>query len=218
MQDPSSPAIKLAFRDDSEPPHGFHPISLTLSPIEKPRSIGEDASERVLRLLVVSYPHSIDSGVVEVIDYHLPPTSFLTNVFGIKQTEKGGELSHVATIQSNYFTSPAGIVAVKDQPSLTSEHDTHAIPSFYLTNTYRSTGLWRAVVEKGLKIPQGDLIFYNARAEGALRVGFGLDRPGPIATDDTEEGIRVYASTQDGLVHLFEQFYIDSVFVIFRLF
>jgi hypothetical protein len=55
------------------------------------------------------------------------------------------------------------------------------------------------------------LVFYNAKAEGALRVGFGLDRPGALATDDTESGVRVYVSTQDGLVHLFEQFYIDSV-------
>jgi len=164
-----------------------------------------------MRLLVVSYPESIDRGVVEVIDYHLPPASFLTNLFGIKTTERGGELSYVATIQSDYFTSPAGIVAVKDQPSLPSEIDNDAIPSFYLTNTFRSKGLLRSVVEKGLRIPRGDLLFYNAKAEGALRVGFGLDRPGAIATDDTEEGRRVYVSTQDGAVHLFEQFYIDSV-------
>lgn len=160
---------------------------------------------------MVSYPENIDNGVVEVIDYHLPPTSFLTNLFGIKHTERGGELSYVATIESTYFTAPAGIVAVKDQPSLLSEFDTHSIPSFYLTNTYRAKGWMRTVVEKGLQITRGDLVFYNAKAKGALRVGFGLDRPGAVATDDTDSGLRVYVSTQDGLVHLFEQFYIDSV-------
>jgi hypothetical protein len=171
----------------------------------------QEAGERIMRLLVVSCPENIDHGVVEVIDYHLPPTSFLTNLFGIKHTERGGELSYVATIESEYFTAPAGIVAVKDQPSLLSELDNHPIPSFYLTNTYRSKGLMRNVLEKGLQITRGDLVFYNAKAEGALRVGFGLDRPGALATDDTESGVRVYVSTQDGLVHLFEQFYIDSV-------
>lgn len=164
-----------------------------------------------MRLLVVSYPESIEQGVVEVIDYHLPPTSFLTNLFGIKTTERGGELSYVATIHSDYFTAPSGIVAVKDQPSLPSEIDSHAIPSFYLTNTYRTKGLMRHVVEKALQIPRGDLVFYNAKAEGALRVGFGLDRPGAAATDDTEGGTRIYVAAQDGAVHLFEQFYIDSV-------
>lgn len=164
-----------------------------------------------MRLLVVSYPETFTDGVVEVIDYHLPPTSFLTSLFGIKHTERGGELSYVATIKSDYFTSPAGIVAVKDQPSLLSEMDNHPIPSFYLTNTYRSTGLIRNVLEKGLRVARGDLVFYNALAEGALRVGFGLDRPGAIATDDTEQGVRVYVASQDGAVHLFEQFYVDSV-------
>jgi len=164
-----------------------------------------------MRLLVVSYPETFTQGVVEVIDYHLPPTSFLTSLFGIKHTERGGELSYVATIKSDYFTSPAGIVAVKDQPSLLSEMDNHPIPSFYLTNTYRSAGLIRNVLEKGLRVARGDLVFYNALAEGALRVGFGLDRPGAIATDDTEQGVRVYVASQDGAVHLFEQFYVDSV-------
>ena len=165
-----------------------------------------------MRLLVVSYPDSIENGVVEIIDYHLPPASFLTNLFGIKITERGGELSYVATIKSDYFTAPAGIVAVKDQPILLSEFDDHAIPSFYLTNTYSGSGILREFIEKGLKIARADLVFYNAKAEGALRVGFGLDRPHAVATDDTESGIRVYVSTQDGVVHLFEQFYIDSVF------
>ena len=89
--------------------------------------------------------------------------------------------------------------------------DNHPIPSFYLTNTYRSTGLIRNVLEKGLRVARGDLVFYNALAEGALRIGFGLDRPGAIATDDTERGVRVYVASQDGAVHLFEQFYVDSV-------
>lgn len=164
-----------------------------------------------MRLLVVSYPDSIENGVVEIIDYHLPPASFLTNLFGIKNTERGGELSYIATIKSEYFTAPAGIVAVKDQPSLLSEFDNHAIPSFYLTNTYSGSGVLREFVEKGLKIARADLVFYNAKAEGALRVGYGLDRPHAVATDDTESGTRVYVSTQDGVVHLFEQFYIDSV-------
>src|SRR5208282_4553412 len=164
-----------------------------------------------MRLLVVSYPDSIENGVVEVIDYHLPPASFLTNLFGIKNTERGGELSYIATIKSDYFTAPAGIVAVKDQPSLISEFDNHAIPSFYLTNTYYGSGISREFIEKGLNIARADLVFYNAKAEGALRVGFGLDRPHAVATDDTESGMRVYVSTQHGVVHLFEQFYIDSV-------
>jgi hypothetical protein len=186
-------------------------VSLTISPVERVLSPEQQAAEKVMRLLVVSYPDSIENGVVEVIDYHLPPASFLTNLFGIKNTEKGGELSYIATIKSDYFTAPAGIVAVKDQPSLLSEFDSHAIPSFYLTNTYSGSGVVRQVVEKGLKITRADLVFYNAKAEGALRVGFGLDRPHAVATDDTESGIRVYVSTQDGVVHLFEQFYIDSV-------
>ncbi len=169
-------------------------------------SPGQEAAEKVMRLLVVSYPDSIENGVVEVIDYHLPPASFLTNLFGIKNTERGGELSYVATIKSDYFTAPAGIVAVKDQPSLLSEFDNHAIPSFYLTNTYSGSGVSREFIEKGLKIARADLVFYNAKAEGALRVGYGLDRPHAVATDDTESGIRVYVSTQDGVVHLFEQF------------
>ena len=164
-----------------------------------------------MRLLVVSYPENIEEGVVEVIDYHLPPASFLTNVFGIKHTERGGELSYVATINSAYFTSPAGIVAVKDQPSLLSELDTHAIPSFYLTNTYQGSGLSRQIIEKTLSIARGDLVFYNAKAEGALRVGFGMDRPHAVSTDDAESGGRVYVSTQAGVVNLFEQFYVDSV-------
>jgi len=164
-----------------------------------------------MRLLVVSYPENIEEGVVEVIDYHLPPASFLTNVFGIKHTERGGELSYVATIKSAYFTSPAGIVAVKDQPSLLSELDTHAIPSFYLTNTYQGGGLSRQIIEKTLNIARGDLVFYNAKAEGSLRVGFGMDRPHAVSTDDAESGGRVYVSTQAGVVNLFEQFYVDSV-------
>jgi hypothetical protein len=176
-------------------------------------SPGKEAAERVIRLLVVSYPDYIENGVVEVIDYHLPPTSFLTNLFGIKNTERGGELSYVATIKSNFFTAPAGIVAVKDQPSLLSEHDDHAIPSFYLTNAYAGTGWFRKVVEQGLQIARADLVFYNAKAEGALRVGYGLDRPHAVATDDTDQGIRVYVSAQDGIIHLFEQVYIDSVFL-----
>lgn len=170
-----------------------------------------DAPERVIRLLAVSYPENITEGVVEVIDYYLPPASFLTNIFGIKNTERGGELLHVATIKSQYFTAPDGIVAVKDQPSVLSEVDNHAIPSFYLTNTYRGKGWSRKIIEKGIAISKADLVFYNARAEGALRVGFGLDRPGPITTDDFDIGSRVYVATQDGLVHLFEQYYIDSV-------
>jgi len=191
--------------------HAFHPISLTISPVHKLLSPEEEASERVLRLLVVSYTDTVDEGVVEVIDYHLPPTSFLTNLFGIKNTERGGELSYVATIKSEYFTAPAGIIAVKDQPSLLSEYDNHAIPSFYLTNTYRGKGLMRDVVEKGLKIARGDLVFYNAKAEGALRVGFGIDRPFSVTTDDIDGGTRLYVSTQTGAIHFFEQFYIDSV-------
>ena len=201
----------MPFRDEASPPHGFHPISLTISPVERKASPGQEAAEHVTRLLVVSYPDSIEHGVVEVIDYHLPPTSFLTSLFGIKTRDRGGELSYVATIQSDYFTSPSGIVAVKDQPSLPSELDNHAIPSFYLTNTYHSTGFMRKIIEKGLQIARSDLVFYNAKAEGSLRVGFGLDRPNAIATDDTESGMRVYVSTQAGVVHLFEQFYIDSV-------
>lgn len=161
---------------------------------------------------MISYPDSISEGVVEVIDYYLPPTSFLTNLFGIKHTERGGELSYVATVKSDYFTAPAGIVVVSDQPSLLSEIDNHAIPSFYLTNTYHGTGLSRNIIEKGLKIARGDLVFYNAKAEAALRVGFGLDRPHAMATDDDESGARVYVSTQDGIVHLFDKFYVDPVF------
>ena len=146
-----------------------------------------------------------------MIDYHLPPASFLTNLFGIKTIERGGELSYVATIKSDFFTAPAGIVAVEDQPSLPSENDNQAIPSFYLTNTYSGSGFMREIVEKRLRIARADLVFYNAKAEGALRVGYGLDRPHAIATDDTDKGIRVYVSTQEGVIHLFEQFYIDSV-------
>jgi hypothetical protein len=201
----------LPFREDATPPHAFHPISLTISPIEKVPSPSGEAAEHVMRLLVVSYPENIEEGVVEVIDYRLPPASFLTNVFGIKHTERGGELSYVATIKSAYFTSPAGIVAVKDQPSLLSELDTHAIPSFYLTNTYQGSGLSRHIIEKTLNIARGDLVFYNAKAEGALRVGFGMDRPHAVSTDDAESGGRVYVSTQAGVVNLFEQFYVDSV-------
>jgi hypothetical protein len=201
----------LPFREGEQPPHGFHPISLSISPVEKHLSAEEEAAERVVRLLVVSYPESSDHGVVEVLDYHLPPASFLTKLFGIKHAERGGELSYIATIESKYFTSPAGIVAVKDQPSLVSEFDRHAIPSFFLTNTYGNKGILRDFIEKGLQIAQGDLVFYNAKAEGALRVGFGLDRPGPLATDDNLSAARVYVSTQDGRVHLFEQVYVDSV-------
>jgi hypothetical protein len=186
---------------------------LTISPVERKLSPEKEAAEKVMRLLVISYPDSIEQGVVEIIDYHLPPASFLTQLFGIKNTERGGELSYVATIKSKYFTAPAGIVAVKDQPSLLSEYDEDVIPSFYLTNTYDGTGLFREVVEKGLKIARGNLVFYNAKAEGALRVGYGLDRPHAVTTDDTEEGRRVYVSAQDGVIHLFEQFYIDSVFL-----
>jgi hypothetical protein len=171
-----------------------------------------EGAERVIRLLVVSYPNNTDDGVVEVIDYHLPPASFLTNLFGIQSSERGGDLSYVATIRSSYFTAPAGIVAVKDQPSFPSDSDSMQIPSFYITNTYRHKGLVRELVEKRLQIGRADLIFYNARAEGCLQVGFGLETPGAIATDDTDEGLRVYVASQNGAVHLFEQFYIDSVF------
>lgn len=202
--------MKLPFQEEATLPHPFHPVSLTISPVAKLVSPGEEAAGHVLRLLVVSYPDNIDEGVVEVIDYHLPPASFLTSLFGIKHTERGGDLSYVATIKNPYFTAPAGIVAVKDQPSLLSEGESHAIPSFYITNTYHSSGLMRNIVEKGLKIARADLVFYNAKAEGAMRVGFGIDRPGPVTTDDSESGQRVYVSTQDGVVHLFEQ-YIDMV-------
>lgn len=170
-----------------------------------------EGAERVIRMLVVSYPNDIDHGVVEVIDYHLPPASFLTNMFGIKNTERGGELSYIATIQSSYFTAPAGIVAVQDQPSFPSNVDSMQIPSFYITNTYRHTRWMRQVVEKQLQIGRADLVFYNARAEGSLQVGFGLETPGAVATDDTMEGLRIYVASQNGVVHLFEQFYIDSV-------
>jgi hypothetical protein len=203
--------LKLAFQEEASLPHAFHPISLTISPVAKLTSPEEDAAEKVLRLLVVSYPDNIEEGVVEIIDYHHPPASFLTNLFGIKHTERGGDLSYVATIKNPYFTAPAGIVAVKDQPSLLSEGEMHAIPSFYITNTFHSNGLMRNIIEKGLKIARADLVFYNAKAEGALRVGFGIERPGPVTTDDSESGKRVYVSTQDGAIHLFEQFYIDSV-------
>ena len=179
--------------------------------MEKLPSPEGDAAEHVLRLLVVSYPDSIDEGVVEIIDYHNPPASFLTSLFGIKVSERGGELSYVATIKNPYFTAPAGIVAVKDQPSLLSEGELHAIPSFYITNTYHSGGVMKTVVEKGLQIARADLVFYNAKAEGALRVGFGLDRPGPVTTDDSEGGRRVYVASQDGQVHLFEQVFVEKV-------
>jgi hypothetical protein len=169
-----------------------------------------EGAERVIRLLVISYPTNVDDGVVEVIDFHLPPASFLTNLFGIKHSERGGELSYVATIRSTFFTSPAGIVAVKDQPSFPSDSDGMQIPSFYLTNTYRHKGVIRDLVEKRLQIGRADLIFYNARAEGSLQVGFGLETPGAVTTD-TEEGLRVYVASQNGPVHFFEQFYIDSV-------
>jgi hypothetical protein len=165
----------------------------------------------VIRLLVISYPESIDDGVVEVIDYHLPPASFLTNVFGIKNTERGGELSYIATIKSDYFTAPAGIVAVKDQHSFPSDLDDNVIPSFFLSNSYGTKGVLRNVLEKGLKVARGDLVFYNAKAEGALKVGYGIDRPAAITTDDSEQGVRVYVSTQAGIVNLFEQVFIDSV-------
>ena len=170
-----------------------------------------EGAERVIRLLVISYPSNIENGVVEVIDYHLPPASFLTNMFGIKSSERGGELSYVATIQSSYFTAPAGVVAVKDQPSFPSDSDSMQIPSFYLTNTYRHKGLRRELVEKRLQIGRADLVFYNARAEGALQVGSGLETPGAVTTDDTEEGLRMYVASQNGVVHLFEQFHIDLV-------
>ena len=71
-----------------------------------------------MRLLIVSYLENINEGVVEVIDYYLSQASLLTNVFVIKHTEGGGE---IATIKSAYFTSPTGIVAVKDRPSVLSE-------------------------------------------------------------------------------------------------
>ena len=170
-----------------------------------------EGAERVIRLLVISYPSNIENGVVEVIDYHLPPASFLTNMFGIKNSERGGELSYIATIKSSYFTAPAGIVAVKDQPSFPSDSDSMQIPSFYLTNTYRHKGLRRELVEKRLQIGRADLVFYNAKAEGSLQVGFGLETPGAVTTDDTEEGLRIYVASQNGVVNLFEQFYIDSV-------
>ena len=154
----------------------------------------------------MSYPSSPTKGVVEIIDYHLPPTSFLTSLFGIKHTERGGQLSYVASIHSEYFTSPAGIVAVKDQPSLLSDVDPHPIPSFYVTNTFKGQGWERKVLEKGLRLTGGDVVFYNARAEDAIRVGFGLTAPGAVTTDN-DMGTRVYVASQDGVVHLFEQVY-----------
>lgn len=170
-----------------------------------------EGAERVIRLLVASYPVNVDDGIVEVIDFHIPPASFLTNMFGIKHSERGGELSYVATIRSTFFTSPAGIVAVKDQPSFPSDSNGMQIPSFYLTNTYRHKGVIRDLVEKRLQIGRADLIFYNARAEGSLQVGFGLEKPGAVTTD-SPEGLRVYVASQSGPVHFFEQFYIDSVY------
>ena len=171
------------------------------------------AGGRVIRLLVVSYRRNILSGSVEVIDYHLPPTSFLTSLFGIKSTERGGELSYVATIQSDLFTAPSGIVAVRDDPSLPSEIDAYSIPSFYLTNTYHGSGLARTVLEKGLGIHRGNVVFYNARAQAALGVGFGLDRPGPVSTEESESSRRIYVTTQDGQVHLYEIAYNLSVHI-----
>ena len=195
--------MKLPFQEDASPTGGFHPVSISISPLEK-KSPELEAREQIIRLLVVSYPHNIHHGVVEVIDYHHPPTSFLTNLFGIRQSERGGELSYVATIESDLFTSPAGIVAVTDHASLPSEFDGHSIPSFYLTNTYRSKSALARRLEKGLGVPRGDLVFYHAREQTTVRVGFGLDRPGAIASDDSGSMRRICVSTQDGQVHLFQ--------------
>jgi hypothetical protein len=195
--------MRLPFKSEASITTGFHPISITTSPLEHKFREAE-TGDRIIRLMVVSYPSNVNDGVVEIIDYHHPPTSFLTNLFGIKQLERGGELSYVATIESELFTSPAGIVAVKDHASPPSAIDGHSIPSFYLTNAYRTKGLLRSILEKGLQIPRGDFVFYNALAQTVIRVGFDLHRPGPIASDDTDSMRRIYVATQDGQIHLFE--------------
>jgi hypothetical protein len=210
-KEPSSTPIKLPFKEEAFPPSGFHPISVTVSPLKNALS-GAQAGERVIRLLVVSYRHNVENGAVDIIDYHLPPTSFLTNLFGIKSIDRGGQLSYIATIESDLFTAPAGIVAVRDHPSMPSEIDPHSIPSFYLTNTYHHKGLARRVVEKGLRLSQGDVVFYNAHAQTGLRIGLGLDRPGPISCEESDFGRRIYVTTQDGQVHLFEIAYDLSVY------
>lgn len=203
----------MPFKEDAYPVSGFHPISISISPFNK-RPSEVEAGERIIRLLVVSYGRDISRGSVDVIDYYLPPTSFLTSLFGIKSTDRGGELSYVATIESDLFTAPAGIVAVRDHPTIPSDLDPYPIPSFYLTNTYQHKGVMRTVLEKWLGFPQGDVVFYNARAQAALRVGFGLDRPGPISSEESEEGRRLYVTTQDGQTHLFEIPYNLSVSIL----
>jgi hypothetical protein len=193
----------LPFKDEAHPPIGFHPTSLSISPLNR-RPSELEASERVIRLLVVSYNRNIEHGSVQVIDYHLPPTSFLTSLFGIKTTDKGGELSFIASIRSDSFTAPAGIVAVRDYPSLPSDLDPHPIPSFYLTNSFHYKGITRTIMEKWMAFPQGNLIFYNARAQSALKIEGNLDRPGPISYEESEGARRLYVTTQDGKVYLFE--------------
>ncbi|OLL25339.1 hypothetical protein NEOLI_003300 [Neolecta irregularis DAH-3] len=140
-------------------------------------------------LLIINYPNS---------------TVFVVDVF---QIQNNNILLWKQSISDPLFNYPNKIAVVSDQPGT-------FLPSFYISNTYGLTGLWKSL-ENRLFGRRGSVLFYNARIDAASQVIWGLDFPSAVQVLDAGE--RLLISTMSAEISEFRQHFTKDLMHVERV-